>query len=161
MPFYIIIFFSFFFFYMRTGPWTPTLAKFLRFYSLHCYSHLNVFFFLAYLIPSAYNRGTVNINTKNVGYCGRNCFLIAKDSTGTQSLLELCECQLEEHWMKKKKQVRAWRESDGVEELGEGGGYDIKIERKDASSFNMYSWENSERRKGQEKGKGKFCLSWA
>lgn len=83
----------------------------------------------------------MNVSTKNVKHWGRKCFLIAKGGTFPQSLLEHCECQQEEHWMKKKKRnkkkrVRAWRESDGVE------GEDIKTERKDASSLNMYSFRD-------------------
>lgn len=52
------------------------------------------------------------VSSKNVKYSVRKCFLIAKDGTVPQSLLEHCECQQEEHWTKKKKknkkkQVRA------------------------------------------------------
>ena len=118
------------------------------------------FFFLHISHTLGMEYGTVNVSTENVKYCGRNCFLIAKDGTFPQSLLEHCECQQEEHWMKKKKrhkkkQERAWRGSDGVR----GGGW--KTERKDASSLDMYSWETGSEERGKKRGKKKFSLSWA
>lgn len=136
----------------------PNFGKVLLFTPLLLPLQCNSFSCILHTLGMEY--GTVNVSTKNVKYCGRKCFLIAKDGTFPQSLLEHCECQQEEHWMEKKKRnkkkrVRAWRESDGVEESRRE---DMKTERKDASSLNMYSWETGSEERDKKKGKKSFSL---
>lgn len=121
-------------------------------------SPATMFFFSCISHTLGMEYGTVNVSTENVKYCGRNCFLIAKHGTFPQSLLEHCECQQEEHWMRKKKrhkkkQERAWRGSDGVCVCG------LKDWKKRCQLIKHVQLRDREWRKGKEKGKEKSFLS--
>lgn len=70
--------------------------------------------------------GMGDVSGKSAKHCGRKCFLVVKNGTFSESLLEQRECQQEEHWMEKKKRRGKKRESGHRGEVMEwrsvGGG---------------------------------------